>query len=208
MASPREDYSHSIVVVRSMNGAAGAVCARLRGEQVALPDEAVAFARAHRVHLLLAYGMAPAQRRAASLDAELRAAAVVEAWRSRQTQAVVAALSAAGVPSVLMKGAALAQTHYALPSLRPRGDLDLMIDPAAVDVAAAALTRAGWMPMVEPPATISSAQRHYAREEGGLREQLDLHWAVANARVFAPAVAFADLVERSVPVPDLGPNAR
>ena len=47
----------------------------------------------------------------------------------RQIQAVVDALEAAGIPSVLLKGPALARTVYPDPALRQSTDIDLLVRP-------------------------------------------------------------------------------
>ena len=65
----------------------------------------------------------------------------------------VAALREAGVEVVALKGAALAFFHYADPSLRPMGDLDLLLREPR-DLARAtdgARVRRGWRPLFDTP---------------------------------------------------------
>ena len=60
-------------------------------------------------------------------------------------------LESAGVRHVLLKGAALATAVYADPSLRPFGDVDLLLDPGRFVDGIAALRAAGavrWLPEV------------------------------------------------------------
>ena len=72
----------------------------------------------------------------------------------RLEQAALAAsevLESAGVRHVLLKGAALATAVYADPSLRPFGDVDLLLEPARFVDGIAALRAAGavrWLPEV------------------------------------------------------------
>ena len=59
--------------------------------------------------------------------------AAARAMRSgRQIQVVVDALEAAGIPSVLLKGPALARTVYPDPALRQSVDIDLLVRPGDV----------------------------------------------------------------------------
>jgi Uncharacterised nucleotidyltransferase len=187
--------------------AADAIAARLRGEPAVLGRGFMDCARQHGVHLLLARHLTAGER-VDGLDDEIPAAAIVDRWRSRCAAAAVDTLASACIPSLLIKGAALAETHYAAPYERPRTDLDMLIAADAVDRADAALSGAGWVRAVEPPTSIGNAQRHYQRHEGRLTEQLDLHWRIANAQVFARALPFAELYDRSRPLPSLGPHAR
>ncbi len=78
---------------------------------------------------LTASGHAPAWPTAVQL--RLRRAAAAQALAAdlldSELRRVVAACGEAGVRAVLIKGAALAYTHYRLPHLRPRSDSDLVI---------------------------------------------------------------------------------
>lgn len=70
----------------------------------------------------------------------------------RTLRETVAALREAGVEVVAMKGAVLANFHYAEPALRPMGDLDLLLrEPRDLGRATAALSRAGWRPHFDTP---------------------------------------------------------
>ncbi|HSY81108.1 MAG TPA: nucleotidyltransferase family protein [Gemmatimonadaceae bacterium] len=53
-------------------------------------------------------------------------------------------LAAAGVSVTLLKGTHTARAYYAEPGLRPMGDIDLLVAPAARRRAERALARAGW----------------------------------------------------------------
>jgi Uncharacterised nucleotidyltransferase len=64
----------------------------------------------------------------------------------------VRALRAADVEVVALKGAALAFFHYEEPSLRPMGDLDLLLrEPGDLERATAALACAGWIALFDTP---------------------------------------------------------
>ena len=62
----------------------------------------------------------------------------------------VAALRAAGIEVVALKGAALAFFHYADPALRPMGDLDLLlVEPRDLNRATDAMGQAGWRALLD-----------------------------------------------------------
>jgi len=63
-----------------------------------------------------------------------------------QSAKTVAALSAAGIPTLLLKGASLATRFYADPSLRPMSDLDLLVPEADARRAYQRLLDLGWQP--------------------------------------------------------------
>src|SRR3954447_14768707 len=115
-----------MIVARTGGGPRSALCALLRGSPAAASaasrQDIVGAARAGRVELLLA-----ARQPGCDLAGEMRDAVALEAAREVDVQLVIEALAAAGIRAVLIKGAALAYTHYSRPELRPRVDTDLMI---------------------------------------------------------------------------------
>src|SRR4051812_40702188 len=97
-------------------------------------DDVIALARSDDVHLLLAQRCGPP-----ALLPELHAAAAVEEVRARELQRVLSALAAEGIDAVLLKGAAMARTHYSRPELRPRSDTDFIIPERSREDAARVL---------------------------------------------------------------------
>ena len=79
----------------------------------------------------------------AAIEAELAAAYTTTAIRNtallHELEAALAALGRANVPGLLLKGAALAETVYGDPALRPMADCDLLVRPADLAAAQAAL---------------------------------------------------------------------
>src|SRR5262249_20394423 len=143
-----------------------------------------------------------------ALATERRSAAAVDLWREQAVIETIGRLGDAGVDVLLLKGWSLAYTHYDAPELRPRSDVDLLVRPSSTSAVDRALTSAGWRRAVEPDAPLTSTQRHYRRSFESLEEQLDVHWKVSNARVFADAVSFDQLWSRSSRIARLGPRAR
>jgi len=99
----------------------------------------------------------------------------------------LAALREAGIPTLLLKGAALTILHYRDVGVRSMGDVDALVPPARIGEAAAVLERLGWIatPRASPtrltPAWIAT---HYSAGFGDDKgREIDLHWyASADAR--------------------------
>lgn len=121
--------------------------------------------------------------------------------------ALVAALAAAGVDIMLLKGAALGRTVYANTVERPAGDLDLLVRPQQVTPAQEALHRLGyragglrWLPRW---------QRRYRAELPMLRQTEDgrvlveLHWALAEAPFYIDTIPLDEAWRRALPVAEL-----
>lgn len=135
-------------------------------------------------------------------------AAVIQSVREGELRRVLERLAAAGVSCLVIKGGALAHTHYSHPHLRPRRDTDLLVRHEDMGRLVGALERAGYAQAIETSGELATSQYHFERIEprDGLHA-LDVHWRVANPRVFADGVAYDRLAARRVRLPDLGPDA-
>ena len=60
---------------------------------------------------------------------------------------VLEACAGLGVEATLLKGASIAHQHYPLPHLRPMRDLDVLVEPEAVERVEAALRASGYEPV-------------------------------------------------------------
>ena len=166
-------------------------------------SDLLACARANRVHLLLANRGGDA-----SLQADLRAAVVVEAARERELRQVLAALAQAGIRPVLFKGAVLSRTHYSRPELRPRTDTDLLIPAAARAATTRVLDALGYEHVAETDGPLTTGQFHVQkRDDVGVFHALDVHHRISNVRAFSDVVAYGELAREALPVPSLGPHA-
>jgi hypothetical protein len=99
----------------------------------------------------------------------------------RQIQAVTGALRDAGIPSILLKGHALARTVYPDPALRQSSDIDLLVRPADIPAAEQVLEKLGY---VCPVKTYRISQHEYHHEIFTLPKNglpVELHWSVDNA---------------------------
>jgi hypothetical protein len=126
--------------------------------------------------------------------------------RAGQVAAALEALHAAGIPTMLLKGAALLAHYDADAGARYMEDADVLVPRSAAPAAVAALRAVGWTPsfFVEQPLTVDERIRralrfaHAVDLRGPEREaQIDLHWA---ALLEHPHPSFDDgLWARSLP---------
>jgi len=177
--------------------------------------ELVAAASEHRVLVLLGsrlraagtIGGWPPAFVDAFLGAE-RAALAVDCVRQIETASVFAALGSRGVRALTFKGAALARQCYPAPHARPHTDTDLLIDPRDLASAEDVFARLGFERQQETSGRLVSHQRHYGkRDRHGVFHAFDVHVKISNRHALADRVAFAELWERRVALPPLGPAA-
>lgn len=189
------------------------LCAALRGtsgiwRQLSDPVDQSSFLEAavrHRVRPLLAWQLRkrgewqewPHALRT-PLHASERAEAAIEIARRGDLTMLLGALGAAGIPVLLLKGAAFAYALYPEPWLRPRQDTDLLISPNDVAKAGQVLERAGYQPVRAARGRLIAHQRLFVRHAGGgLRSEYDLHWKPANPVALADLVSFQELFDAS-----------
>jgi hypothetical protein len=163
---------------------------------------------AHRVTQASGYSVV-APDVAAELRHQLCFEAAFELTLAEEIRSILAACAGRGVPVLLMKGAALAHTHYPAPHLRPRLDTDLLIPPEGRAAATAALLSLGYAELPAVSGAVTVQQGQFCRAlGGGLRHAVDLHWKLVNPVVFADLLSVDEMLRDSVPVPALSPHAR
>ena len=130
----------------------------------------------------------------------LEAAALVQ-LRERELAHVAGSLAAADVAAIVIKGAAVARTHYADPRLRPAGDVDLLVRPDDVDRCRDALTRIGYSAANETAGRFVTYQHHFVgpRHRGAL--VLDVHWKINNPQLFAGILTFEEIDAEAMIIP-------
>jgi hypothetical protein len=188
-----------------------------RGEPItwtsAIHEPLVALAQAHGVEGLIAARLRddadapPVLRDAfAMLETAAVAAAVV---RDRELQRVVTGLGWRRLDVLIVKGAALAQTVYTAPHLRPRVDADLLVRHDSLPRVSCALGELGYRPSARvSTGELVSHQRAFEHEAAGVSHVLDVHWRLANPQVFAAGFDVEAAFGSAVPLPPLGPHAR
>ena len=143
------------------------------------------------------------------LERAARADAAREALRRRELIAVLDALAGSGIRPILLKGTPLAYTVYGEPSLRPRGDTDLLIRREERESVRRVLGALGYEATNYSDGEFLFHQFEMARNDAfGVAHALDVHWKISTESVFADLLDYEELARESAGVPALGPNAR
>ena len=90
---------------------------------------------------------------------------------------------AAGIETIILKGAALTLLYYQDHGLRPMSDFDVLVPTGKRGAAIDVLTQAGWNPILYPLGKLPDAVldvRHAWGFENAHRRQFDLHWHVLH----------------------------
>lgn len=95
----------------------------------------------------------------------------------RRAGAVLGELAAAGVDTLLLKGAALVARYYGDPGLRPMNDFDVAVPTGAAVEAVAVLERSGWS-SVYPITPSFRRVKHAAPFREAAGQYCDLHWHI------------------------------
>lgn len=143
------------------------------------------------------------------LGTAMRDAAARESLAARRLDVALAVLRAAGVPTLVLKGAAISQLCYPEPWLRPRNDDDVLVPGDAFDGARAALRDAGYQaaPQNPAPEIVGQAHLHLPIDDGHFHA-IDLHARPLVPAAFCDLPAFETLAAAAVPLPAIGPGAR
>lgn len=102
-----------------------------------------------------------------------------QAWLANQVRfgelsAAQAALRAAGIASLCLKGVALAHGYYPNPGMRPMEDVDLLVRPKDAPAAGEVLLRNGWTPLFDRMERVLLV-RHAITFRNARGRELDLH---------------------------------
>ncbi len=161
-------------------------------------------------HLLRARGGWPllSARLRTALDVRARHESVLNILRTRELGFVLRGLRDARLPVVVIKGAALAQTHYPAPYLRPRYDTDLLVRKDDFARAGQTLMEMGYQRVNSVSREAVRTQWTFERRlERGIPEYIDLHWAISNRPLFAGMLSFDELLTDGVAVTTQGSDA-
>ena len=135
---------------------------------------------------------------------------MVDLFRRGELVRVMRVLSAAGIPALLLKGAALSYWAYPAPYLRPRGDADLLFpDTEAIECCKPVLAGLGYTASNVPTTTAMAYQLVFRHDtENGHIHWIDAHWALANSALYAGCLNFDELRAEAITLPGLGDDAR
>jgi hypothetical protein len=141
-----------------------------------------------------------------ALETHLRAAQLTEELRLRKYRAICASLfevlQRAGLPFVVVKGAALGDLVYPTPLLRHADDIDLLLHERDLETAVSALAASGWRHT--PPPNIRNAL-HLPALVHPSGVTVELHWRLLIPYYTLP---YERLWERSRPATVAGVEGR
>ena len=142
-----------------------------------------------------------------ALAASERALAASSMLMQAECRRVLAALPA-DMPVLVLKGSALAYWLYPQPYLRECSDIDLLLPARGEAERAAGLVGAQGYTLHHQPDDLAHELLCRRTLAAGMTVDLDMHWRLANAPVFANCFSFEELQAASIPLPALGPTAR
>ncbi len=162
----------------------------------------LAQARSAQLEALLAL-RCPAALRGELLPA-YRQAAARHLYRLHAWQTLRDWFGHQGLEPLVLKGAALACTHYPDPAARPHSDMDLLLPATSRPQVEAGLRKLGYQYHLSLGDTPISTQCTYLQAG----QAYDLHWSISNSPyVSAQVGSYAALRQRAVWVPQLGAHA-
>jgi hypothetical protein len=100
---------------------------------------------------------------------------------------IVRVLDAAAIPSIILKGCAIALGYYGDVGLRPMGDIDVLVRPAHVSAAVDRLLARGWSDETErrPGGKVfRHAHAYYLTSDSEIG--CDLHWTIGEHMLVGP----------------------
>lgn len=159
--------------------------------------------------LALYHGIGPlllARTGAEVFRPEARARTMWELRHRHVLAGLLAALSAAGIRCIVMKGTALAYDLYPEAGLRPRGDSDLLIAPQQLAAARAVLRAQGFAAFTEAAAEASQEVWTLTAADGSTHD-IDLHWQAFNGPALAGLLPVEEALAEAAPLPRLAAGA-
>ncbi|MCX6032010.1 MAG: nucleotidyltransferase family protein [Chloroflexi bacterium] len=149
-----------------------------------------------------------------ALEAELGEAYELNTVRNvgilHELDAALRGLAEAGLPVILLKGAALAEAVYGNPALRPLGDCDLLVRPAEAPRALAALAGLGYA-ATEPEPRPGDALRYESqlsvRKPPPIAVQIELHWSLFDAPYYQARLPLDWFWDTALPLPGTAPGS-
>jgi hypothetical protein len=170
-------------------------------------DALLLAARSHGIVPLLSAGLAahgdvPGAPSMPELTRIARGEALNVAVQDVVLERALAALRDAEIPALVLKGGALAQTHYSNPHLRPRIDTDVLVPPRDYERAIAALERSGFERLASLDSSLLLRQAPLVlRQPNGLQGIIDLHREISNRPAYLGVLAFDQLLADCQTVP-------
>ena len=137
-----------------------------------------------------------------------RARVAIELLRRRELNAVLDLLAAERICPVVLKGTALAYSHYLNPASRPRIDTDLLIRRDEVDTVRRVMARSGYSSPAYCDGELLFGQFPSTRTDAfGVAHAFDFHWKISTQAIFADLLSFDEISSDAIPLPAIGAHA-
>ncbi len=144
---------------------------------------------------------------AGAVQTEARLAGLWEEIHRHTIADLIGRLARESVPTLIMKGTALAYLYHDDPATRRRGDTDLLIHREDLDRTRAVLEAVGAYRRSDPHGLFF--QETWLIERGAQSlHSVDLHWQPADRPVLQKILRSQEFWAGSTPVPRLSPDAR
>jgi hypothetical protein len=121
--------------------------------------------------------------------------------RGAALKEILQAFEAASIPSLALKGIALAYLVYPEPGLRPMRDIDLLVPESELEKGAQTLARLGYRTDDQQARILPKKHHHIAalgRESEGMTINVELHHRLYPDVRYYPSYSFLELSERAV----------
>src|SRR5215472_4137874 len=143
------------------------------------------------------------------LEKEATTASVLDLIREQELRRVLKHLDEHGIQALLLKGVPFAYTLYRSPVLRPRGDTDLLIRQRDIPRLVPILRELGYNGPDIKTDKLTSYECLYRRcDLFGADHNLDVHWKINNAQLFAKTFTFDELWADAIEIRSLADCAR
>lgn len=103
-------------------------------------------------------------------------------------------------PPLVYKGQALAHTLYPQPWLRPRGDIDMLVERDAIPPLCREMERLGYEKTLDTDGDLVLTQTAMHRRAGGVEHVWDLHWELSNRPAFSGFISCRELRQTAAEV--------
>lgn len=126
------------------------------------------------------------------------------AWLFSELARLSRALDKAGIPLIVLKGAALADAVYRDRGVRPMGDLDLLVRREDVDGAIAVARALGYVdddPEIRPGSTLAFESQVMLHRAAPPHTQVEIHWGLVDSPYYQARLDLQWFWDTAVPMP-------
>lgn len=169
------------------------------------------FCQFHGIAGLLADSVRPSQHVPVQIIEDLNQKTnelrLLDKLQNKALAQMVTILQAHQIPTIVLKGSALANTIYSASHLRPRGDIDLLVQLKHAKKLDELMTRLGLSRSGDPGTAWDTRQVSYSMQDAfNCRHDFDIHYKISNQLVFSKHFSWIELFLNSEEIksPDTG----